>query len=631
MRMTFLMAGLIFSLIMPASAGPRILSYQGVLFDSSGVAVPDGAYDMRFRLFREETGTVHAWQEVDTAVSVFDGSFSTLLGDRTVFDRQFSNDFSLWLEVAVDLNGNGSFEADEVYAPRQRLAGAAWALEADRLQGHPAADFAATGHQHGWSELSDIPAGFADDVDNDTIGNLSPDPGEVAQWNGSAWEPVSINPFPEAILQAVPANLWPGDRMTTLSLALSRAPGGGPLTYAFDPQGRMVGEPGTFGNNPTATFIYREPGDYLAAGWVRDSAGRVSRAQARVSVLAFRNVVLDSEGDVGQDASLAEVNGRPSVVYFNDTNQDLEYLRANDPFGDSWADPVTVHSGAASVGRNPSLAVVNGRPAVAYYDQSNGDLIYRRSVDRFGNAWPTLVIPDSTGNVGADPSLAVVEGRPAIAYRDSTERDLKYVRSDDADGDSWDTPLTVDNSTNVGLNPSLDVVDDRPAIAYRDQANGDLKYVRASDATGGFWNSAVTVDSEGSVGSHASMAVVDGRPAIAYHDGTSDDLNYVRADDATGGSWPDAVTVDSFGNVGEHASLAVIDGRPAIAYRDNTTGDLNYLRARDSAGNTWGGPIRPDSGPSSGLYASMAVVNGRPAIAYYDFVNNDLRYSFADK
>lgn len=38
-----------------------------------------------------------------------------------------------------------------------------------------------------WSELSGIPAGFSDDIDNDLLGGLACTSGEFVKWNGSAW------------------------------------------------------------------------------------------------------------------------------------------------------------------------------------------------------------------------------------------------------------------------------------------------------------------------------------------------------------------------------------------------------------------------------------------------------------
>ena len=44
-----------------------------------------------------------------------------------------------------------------------------------------------TARQAPWSGLIGVPAGFADNVDNDTLGGLSCANGQIAKWNGSAW------------------------------------------------------------------------------------------------------------------------------------------------------------------------------------------------------------------------------------------------------------------------------------------------------------------------------------------------------------------------------------------------------------------------------------------------------------
>ncbi|MCH7471857.1 hypothetical protein IIA79_02775 [bacterium] len=87
-----------------------------------------------------------------------------------------------------------------------------------------------------------------------------------------------------------------------------------------------------------------------------------------------------------------------------------------------------------------------------------------------------LETPDSTDSVGQYTSLAVVNGRPAISYYDVNNGDLKYVRASDADGASWSTPLTLDSTGNVGGFTSLAVVNGNAAISYYDDTNDDLKY-----------------------------------------------------------------------------------------------------------------------------------------------------------
>lgn len=57
---------------------------------------------------------------------------------------------------------------------------------------------------------------------------------------------------------------------------------------------------------------------------------------------------------------------------------------------------------------------------------------------------------DSTGDVGQYTSLVVVNGNPAISYYDQTNQDLKFVRAVDASGTSWNTPIALDTSGALG-------------------------------------------------------------------------------------------------------------------------------------------------------------------------------------
>lgn len=147
MRRTTVLAALFVTAASLASAGPRILSYQGDLVGAGGQPVADGPYAMRFTLYDAPTAGLLRWTETDGAVEVVGGGFATILGDGTPFTSQFTNSFELWLEVEIDLDADG-FEPEELYTPRTRLAGSAWAVEADRLLGKSPNDFAASGHDH---------------------------------------------------------------------------------------------------------------------------------------------------------------------------------------------------------------------------------------------------------------------------------------------------------------------------------------------------------------------------------------------------------------------------------------------------------------------------------------------------
>mgnify|MGYP006280822203 CR=1 FL=1 len=123
-----------------ALAGPGVLNYQGSVKTPGGASIPDDTYDMQFTLFnRPDTGD-ELWKDEVKEVKVRDGLFSVILGEGKPFDDAFQKD-DVWLEIAIDINKNKTFDEEEVFAPRQRVASAAWAIDSDRLGGRNAADY----------------------------------------------------------------------------------------------------------------------------------------------------------------------------------------------------------------------------------------------------------------------------------------------------------------------------------------------------------------------------------------------------------------------------------------------------------------------------------------------------------
>jgi hypothetical protein len=100
--------------------------------------------------------------------------------------------------------------------------------------------------------------------------------------------------------------------------------------------------------------------------------------------------------------------------------------------------------------------------------------------------WGSPVIVDTT-NVRGENDLMIVDGYPAIAYFDSVQDHLKFVRAKDINGTTWNTPVPIDISGNAGWNLAAEVVDGNPAICYLDKTNFYLMYVRATNAQGSVW------------------------------------------------------------------------------------------------------------------------------------------------
>ena len=147
------------------TAPSRLLTYQGHLLDTTGLPVADGAYAMAFSLWDAATGGAQLWGPEAHTVTVADGYFSLLLGTEMPLDAaHFTGD--TYLEIAV---------AGETLIPRQPLGAVAYALGASQAEHAATADDAAllggTAPEvyHDWRNLTHVPDGFADGIDNDTV------------------------------------------------------------------------------------------------------------------------------------------------------------------------------------------------------------------------------------------------------------------------------------------------------------------------------------------------------------------------------------------------------------------------------------------------------------------------------
>ncbi len=109
----------------PAEAAvPKLLTYQGILKDSSGSFLT-GTYSMTFRIYSAVTGGSSLWSETQSSVSATSGRFSVILGSVTANSLTFNQDY--WLSVQVG--------SDAEMSPRQRLTSAGYTLMAEDVTG----------------------------------------------------------------------------------------------------------------------------------------------------------------------------------------------------------------------------------------------------------------------------------------------------------------------------------------------------------------------------------------------------------------------------------------------------------------------------------------------------------------
>lgn len=131
MKRIFTLSALFFVLGLQAAWGqiPQTVSYQGVLTDVSGTAVPDGNYNVTFKLYDAATGGTELWSE-EQSVDVSNGLFNVILGSVTSLTLSFDRPY--WLGLTVGQNSE--------LTPRIELTASPYSLNARSL-----ADSAVTG------------------------------------------------------------------------------------------------------------------------------------------------------------------------------------------------------------------------------------------------------------------------------------------------------------------------------------------------------------------------------------------------------------------------------------------------------------------------------------------------------
>jgi hypothetical protein len=164
---------------------PQMLSYQGKLTDTLGQPVPNGNYQLTFRLYTQPTSGSAFWSEPQT-IMVKSGLFSALLGAVTPI-TSLPDAGALYLSLQV--------AADPELSPRLRIASAAYAYlterasNADLLQGKDTAALDSRYVNEG--QASSVTSNMMVDgtivaVD---LGQMGASSGQVMKWTGSAWAP----------------------------------------------------------------------------------------------------------------------------------------------------------------------------------------------------------------------------------------------------------------------------------------------------------------------------------------------------------------------------------------------------------------------------------------------------------
>ncbi|MDP2207834.1 MAG: hypothetical protein Q8K98_03535 [Bacteroidota bacterium] len=127
----FALCVLTFSIIgnVPILSGqvPNKISYQGLLTTSAGTPVPDGSYDLTFKIFDVSAGGSALWTENQTGITIQRGTFNVFLGSVTTFN--ISSNQTLYVEVTA--TSGPAIPSPTTFSPRSELTSSPYALRAD--------------------------------------------------------------------------------------------------------------------------------------------------------------------------------------------------------------------------------------------------------------------------------------------------------------------------------------------------------------------------------------------------------------------------------------------------------------------------------------------------------------------
>ncbi|MBI5357474.1 carbohydrate binding domain-containing protein [Candidatus Saccharibacteria bacterium] len=125
------------------------INYQGRLLNSAGAVVPDGSYNVEFKIYQDGDGVIGGgdetleWTETRTGsnkVLVKNGYFSVYLGSITPFGSNVDwNQDTLWLSVNIGSTGAPSWDGE--MSPFTRFSSTPYALNSKALNGLESSNF----------------------------------------------------------------------------------------------------------------------------------------------------------------------------------------------------------------------------------------------------------------------------------------------------------------------------------------------------------------------------------------------------------------------------------------------------------------------------------------------------------
>jgi hypothetical protein len=570
-------------------------THQGRLLDAGSPA--SGPYDFRCILYDAAAGGSQVGPIVTLDdVAVADGLFTIGLD----FGAGAFRGNARWLEIAV--RPGTSTGAYTVVGSRQEVKPAPHALWSAAADSTP------------WTGVTGKPAGFADNVDNDSGGTVT----GVATGAGLTGGPITSSGTIAVANGGITSALLADGAVTSAKIA-NGAVGASQINQA-QVQTRIGGTCplGSYlrGINPDGTVVCAALLNPHAIGTVYDPQTHAA----------------------GQDVAIAIApDGRPVVSHYGTINsgalQVTKCGNATCSAGNTTRTPDD--SSQNDVGRDSAIAIgSDGFPVVSYHDATLGTLKVLKCSDPTctGNNIVTTVDDHPVNTVGAHTSIAIgTDGFPVISYHDETAGGLKVAKCVNVNCTGLNVITTVDNPSNdVGLDTSIAIgADGLPVISYRDASAGTLKVAKCNSAACNTGANITTVAS-GAGGGRGRMTIpADGRPIVSYEApiSQSSTIRVVKCGNAacSAGNVSNEVYFAS-GLGGANSAIAIAaDGLPILSHWAPA---LSIAKCGDAACASGNQVSVLDSPPGAGVgnYNAIAVgPDGLPVVAYYDSTNQSLK------
>jgi hypothetical protein len=461
-------------------------TYQGRM-ESNGEPYT-GSCDFQFRLWDAASGGSAIGSTISlNDLGVMDGLFTASLN----FGASAFNGDARWLGVSVQCPG----DASATTFARQELTAAPQALYAPRAA---------------WSGVIDMPADFADNVDNDTAPGVYHMGTLDSNWLSGTYSSVTIG------ADGLPLISYQYNNMGTIQVAHCRDISCSSADISrLDTPGEDASDMSiTTGADGLGLIVYFDQNntDIKVAHCIDTTC-----SSADISAV-------DTDAGAGNDITIGS-DGMGLIGYYDEGA--LKVAHCNDS-SCSNSGKTTLDSGLGIFYTRIAITTGSDGLGLISYVSNNNSNITAAHCSNTACTSATITVIDSGLTSAKSPSITIgADGLPLISYADYYEGYQVAHCSN----------ITCTSATINNIQPGnyyyiynsiVTGTDGMGVISYYDDANGDLKVAHCSDV---ICSSATTytLDAGGNVGWFTDITIgVDGLPLISYFDATNGSLKVVH-------------------------------------------------------------------------------------------------------